>query len=82
MLTAYESTNKNSFEFLNHYNKRYMSSLWRRFTHVYRFKKKWKYNGGDVIFSIRGIQTLILDHHGVFLEKLNIEEKENNMKNK
>ena len=45
-----------------------MSSLWRQFTHAYKVKQKWKYNGGDVIFSIRGIQTLILDHHGVFLE--------------
>lgn len=72
MLTAYGQTKRyeNSFEFLNYYSKTYMSSLWRQFTHTYKFKKKWKYNGGDVIFSIRGIQTLILDHHGAFLEKI------------
>lgn len=72
MLTAYGQTMRyeNSFEFLNHYNKRCMSGLWRQFTHPYKFKQKWKYNGGDVIFSIRGIQTLILDHHGAFLEKI------------
>lgn len=47
-----------------------MSSLWRQFTHAYKVKQKWKYNGGDVIFSIRGIQTLILDHRGAFLETI------------
>lgn len=71
MLTAYglKKRIKIYLEFLNHYNKRYMSSLWRKLNHNFGLKKKWKYNGGDLIFSIRGIQTLILDHQGAFLEK-------------
>lgn len=38
--------------FLEDDNKTCMSSLWLKLNHNFGLKKKWKYNGGDVIFSI------------------------------
>ncbi len=54
MLTAYGTKKRYeiSLNLLNNDHKGYMSNLWRKFTHSSGFRRKWKYNGGDVIFSI------------------------------